>query len=182
MKSRIVYKGRLATGLDIVVRYPQATDLMAMWRYINILSKEKTYITFQGEKISLKHEREYLKGQLEKIEKKESAQLLLFTGKKLAGISSIDLNNRIQAHVGVFGITILKEFRGIGFGKLLMKLVLNEAKKLPKLKIVTLQVFAENGKAVKMYEDFGFKEYGRLPEGNLYKGKLVDDILMYKNF
>ncbi|KKR63453.1 hypothetical protein A2210_02530 [Candidatus Woesebacteria bacterium RIFOXYA1_FULL_40_18] len=63
-----------------------------------------------------------------------------------------------------------------------MKLVLNEAKKLPKLKIVTLQVFAENGKAVKMYEDFGFKEYGRLPEGNLYKGKLVDDILMYKNF
>ena len=182
MEPRIVHKGRLASGLHIVVRYPRTSDVEDMWKYINILSKEKTYITYQGEKISLKHEKEYLKGQLEKIEKKECAQLLLFTGKKLAGISSIDLGGRIEAHIGVFGITILKEFRGLGLGKLLMKLVLNEAKKLPKLKIVTLQVFAENGKAAKMYKDFGFIEYGRLPKGNQYRGRFVDDILMYKSF
>jgi RimJ/RimL family protein N-acetyltransferase len=31
-----------------------------------------------------------------------------------------------------------------------------------------------------MYEKFGFKEYGRLPGGLLYRGEPTDEILMYK--
>lgn len=85
--------------------------------------------------------------------------------------------------IGRFGITIVNKYRGKGLGKLLMKLILNEAcQNLPKLKIVTLEVFAENQKALKMYKNFGFTQYGRLPKGNQYRGKFVDDVLMYKEF
>lgn len=169
-------------NLEVTVRYPQNGDVQAMLKYINAISKEKTYITWQGEEISLKHEQKYLKKQLEKIKKNETVQLLLFVNGELSGISAIDLGERIKSHIGVFGITITQKHRGKGLGKLLMKLTLEEtSKNLVKLKIITLEVFAENEKAIKMYKDFGFIEYGKLPKGNLYKGKLVDDTQMYKN-
>lgn len=165
---------------NILVRYPEISDIKVMCDYINTLSKEKTYITWQGEEIKLKDEEKYLKSQLEKFKKSQSVQLLLFVDNKLSGISSVDMKERIQSHVGTFGITIIKEHRGKGLGKLLTKLVFDEVKKLKSLKIITLEVFAENEKAIKMYEKFGFKEYGKLPLGNQYKGKLIDDILMSK--
>ncbi|QQG41402.1 MAG: N-acetyltransferase [Candidatus Woesebacteria bacterium] len=168
-------------GEEIVVRYPKSGDAGVMCEYINTLSKEKTYIMMQGEQMTITDEEKYLKGQLEKIGKKETVQLLLFVDGKIAGVTAIDLKNRIKSHIGVFGISLAKEYRGKGLGKLLMKLVLDEAKKLSKLKIVTLEVFAENEKAQNMYKSFGFVQYGMLPGGNLYKGKMVDDIQMYKN-
>lgn len=169
-------------NLDVVVRYPMNGDAKAMCNYINVLSKEKTYITWQGEKLKLEDEEKYLIKQLENIKNNETAQLLLFVNEELTGISSVDLGSKVHSHIGTFGISILKEYRGKGLGKLLMKHVLEEAlKNLTKLKIITLEVFAENEKAIIMYKNFGFIEYGRLPNGNKYKGKLVDDILMYKN-
>ena len=177
----IVYKGKINNNLDILIRYPRDGDAKAMRDYINTLSKEKTYITFQGEKITLKDEEKYLKNQLERIKKKETVQLLVFVCGELSGISSIDLKKKIQNHTGIFGISISKKNRNKGLGKLLMKLVFSEASKnLPKLKIATLGVFAENQKALKMYKNFGFIEYGRLPNGIQYKGKFVDNVSMYK--
>lgn len=179
--NNVVYCDNIG-NLEVVIRYPQNGDVEAMLKYINAISKEKTYITWQGEEISLKHEQKYLNKQLKRIKKNETVQLLLFINGELSGISAIDLGERIKSHVGVFGITIAQKYRRKGFGKLLMKLTLEEAyKNLVKLKIVTLEVFAENEKAIKMYKDFGFIKYGKLPKGNLYKGKLVDDIQMYKN-
>lgn len=179
--SNTVYH-EIVDCLDIVVRYPQEGDAMVMCDYINILSKEKTYITWQGEKLKLEDEEKYLVKQLKNIKNKETAQLLLFVNNGLAGISSIDLGSKVHSHIGTFGISISKEHRGKGLGRLLMKLVLEEAlKNLTKLKIITLEVFAENEKAIEMYKDFGFIEYGKLPKGNKYKGRLVDDVLMFKN-
>jgi RimJ/RimL family protein N-acetyltransferase len=179
--ENVVYK-EIVDGLSVLIRYPESGDTKIMCDYINEISQEKTYITWQGEEISLEHEDKYLKKQIERIKKNETVQLLLFVDGELSGISAIDLGNRVKSHIGVFGITITQKYRGKGFGKLLMKLILEQASKnLPKLKLVTLEVFAENKKAIYMYEKFGFVEYGKLPGGNLYKGKMVDDIQMYKN-
>ena len=81
----------------------------------------------------------------------------------------------------MLGISISKKHRGRGLGKLLMDIILKEAKEnLPKLGIVVLEVMAVNPNAIKMYKNFGFKEYGNLPEGNKYKGEFVDVLSMYK--
>ncbi len=179
-KQKIVYKGKVNDDLNIVIRYPKFSDAKSMSDYMNKISKEKTYITWQGEKITLKYEKEYLKGQLEKIEKKEAIKLVLFVNEELAGISDIGLGKKIKSHIGGFGITIASKYRGKGLGKLLMDYVLKESKRLSGLKIIVLEVFSENKNAIKMYKKFGFREYGRLPGGNQYKERLVDDILMYK--
>lgn len=61
MKERIVFEGQTKDGGKYIIRYPQAGDASAMTKYINALSKEKTFIRFQGEKVTLESEKKYLK-------------------------------------------------------------------------------------------------------------------------
>ncbi|MBI4009334.1 GNAT family N-acetyltransferase [Candidatus Roizmanbacteria bacterium] len=180
-EGKIVFEGKSDKGKNIIIRYPTKTDLKAMWEYINTLSKERTYITFQGEKLTLEEEEKFLKTHLEKISKNQAVLLLVFHEGKLIGNSGIDLKERVEKHIGVFGITIAKGFRGEGIGVKLMELVISEAEKnLPNLEIITLGVFASNDVAKEMYKKFGFVEYGNLPKGLKLENGYVDHIYMYK--
>jgi RimJ/RimL family protein N-acetyltransferase len=180
--GEIVFKNKTIKGNKILIRYPTKRDVHILRNYINILSKEQTFIMFQGEQVSLEEEIEYLNKQIEKIENNKAVKLLVFNKNKLIGVSDITMQDRASDHIGAFGITVAKEFRNQGIGKLLMKLVLEEAKKKIKdLKIISLGLFAGNKIATKMYKKFGFREYGKLPKGLKYKNSYVDHIYLYKN-
>lgn len=180
-QGQVVYQGKTSKTNEAIIRYPTKDDAQAMCDYINTLSKEKTFIRFQGENISLEDETKYLNSQLEKIAKNETVQLLVFVENKLIGISSIDMKDKVDRHVGVFGISIAKEFRGEGIGSLLMKTVIDEAiNNIPQLEIITLGVFSNNSLAFEMYKKFGFVEYGNLPKGVKLQDSYVDHIYMYK--
>ena len=182
MKRKIIFEGISKKGNKIVVCYPTKDDAQIFCDYINTLSKEKTFVRFQGEEISLEDETKYLNAQLEKIARKQTVELLVFCNNKLIGISSIDMKDKTESHEGVFGISIAKEYRGEGIGKKFMQLVLEEAEKnIPQLRIITLGVFGDNPLAKRIYEKFGFKEYGKLPKGSLHKDEYVDHIYMYRN-
>lgn len=179
--NTIVYKGNIS-GIDILIKWPNSSDAEIMCKYINTLSEEKTFIRFQGEKISLEEEIKYLKSQLEKIAKKKALTLLVFSHEKLIGISDINMRDKIERHIGVLGITIVKDFRGKGIGSLLMKYVIEQAiENISQLEIVILGVFSNNQLARKMYKKFGFKEYSVLPKGVKLENTYVDHIEMYKN-
>lgn len=181
MKRDVIFEGTTKDGRKYLICYPKGGDVESLAKYINTLSQEKTFIRFQGEKISLKDEEKYLKGQLEKIQKKLTVQLLTVCEENVVGVTSIDMRDKTEKHEGVFGISISKEFRNQGIGKIFMDMILKEAKKnLPDLRIITLEVFANNPRAYEMYKKFGFKEFGMLPKGIYYKGKYVDRVYMYK--
>lgn len=182
MKGTIVFEGVSKKGTPIIILYLRENDVRAMQEYINMLSKEETFIRFQGEQTSQEGEEKYVKSELEKIANKKSVQLLVWSGEKLIGISGIGMQDKTEQHIGVFGISIAKEYRGEGIGRLLMKQVLEEAKKhLVGLEIVTLGVFETNDLAKSMYTKFGFIEYGRLPKGVYRKNGREDHIEMYLN-
>ncbi len=179
--SKIVYEGKTKDGLDFVIKYPQLSDANELHRYINELSKEKTFVSFQGEEISLEDEIEYVKSSLKKIEDKKSVQLVVKSQGKIVGVSGIDSKSRVNSHVGVFGISVTKDFRGRGIGKKLIESVLKETEtNLTHLKIIHLECFASNETACNLYKSVGFKEYGKLPKGIQYKNEFIDEILMYK--
>lgn len=181
MEGKVVSQGKSKKGTPFVIRYPVIGDVHQMWEYINRLSKEKTFITFQGENVSLEHETEYLTKQLQRIAKNQTVQLLVFVGDNLVGIAGVDMRDRTSAHEGVFGISIDKNYRGEGIGKTLMEVIVKEAEeKMPQLKIVTLGLFGDNPRACKIYENFGFVESGRLPKGIKHNGNYVDHVSMYK--
>lgn len=179
--GQIVYQGEIPKGNRILIRYPNEEDAQAMTDYINTLSKEQTYIRFQGEEISLEDEAKYLNCQLQNIQNNNTVQLLVFCGDKLIGIAAVDMKDKTESHEGVFGISLAKEYRGDGIGTTLMNVTLQEAEKhLSQLRIVTLGVFGDNDLAQEMYKKFGFQEYGRLPGGSKHKDRYVDHIYMYK--
>lgn len=182
MEGKIVFEGKTSKGHEFIIRYPTKGDASAMLDYINELSKEQTFIRFQGEQLTLEHETRFLNDQLKRIEDKRTVQLHVFSNNKLIGISGIDLKDKVEHHEGVFGISLKKEFRGEGIGKILMQQILDEAiKNMPQLRIITMGVFEYNPVAMTMYKNFGFKEFGRLPKGIFYKGKYIDHIYLYKN-
>ncbi len=180
MEGKVVFEGESKTGDKLLIRYPTKHDLDALLTYINALSKEQTYIRYQGEEITLEEETQYLTSQLKRIEQKQSVQLLVFSEGELIGNTSIDLFDKTESHKGLLGISIAKDYRGKGIGKLLLKHILEEVKTLPKLRIITLAVYSVNNLAIEMYKKFGFVEYGRLPNGVHYRGNFIDEILMYK--
>ena len=86
MEQNIVYAGKTSKEREIIIRYPTLSDAPEMWRYINELSQEKTFVRFQGEEISLEYETKFLNGELEKIKNKRAVQLLVFSYNTLIGI------------------------------------------------------------------------------------------------
>lgn len=166
---------------NITIRNPKMSDLKQALVYVNKLSKEKTYVLFQGETISEKTERKWLKSCIEKIKENKSVTKFLFNKDQLIGISGVDLKSGIQGHVGGFGLSIDKKYRGKGLGSLLMDTTIAEAEKnIKKMKYINLTVFAENSTAVKLYEKRGFIKYGLFKNGLIRKGKLADELLMGK--
>jgi RimJ/RimL family protein N-acetyltransferase len=179
--GQIVYQGKIKDGQNVVIRYPTLDDVEALTGHINTLSKEETFILLQGEQLTLDYEKEYLKSTLGKMVHKKKIVLMVFIGDRLVAESSIEMKERAESHIGRFGIAVAKDFRGLGIGKLLMKVISEEAKKeIPDLKILVLGCFSNNSSALKMYKKFGFINYGVLPNGIKHKGQYIDDICMYK--
>ncbi|MEX2028448.1 MAG: GNAT family N-acetyltransferase [Candidatus Curtissbacteria bacterium] len=178
---KIISESKSKNGTQVTLRYPTKDDTQVMCDYINSLSDERTYISFQGEHMTLEEEQQYLNNLLEKFKEHKCLQILAFVQDKLIGTTSIDMGERTSSHIGNFGISVAKDFRGQGIGKLLMQTALDEAvKEIPNLQIVTLGVFSNNDLAKKMYEDFGFVEYGRLPQGVKLEAESTDHVHMYK--
>lgn len=181
MEEKIVFQGKIQTGQDIIIRYPSKEDLNSMWKYINTLSQERTFIRYQGEQISLEEEEKYLNSFLEKIANKQAVQLLVIYQGEIVGISDVEMKDKTEKHEGIFGIAIAKDFRGKGIGSKLMGMVINEAEaNLPELEIMVLDVFANNDLARGMYKRFGFAEYGMLPKGIKLEKGYVDRVFMYR--
>jgi len=184
MEGKEVFEGKTEEGLPVLIRCVKEGDAKALNEYINILSKEQTFISYQGEEIPPEVEKEYIQKLLLKFKNQEAVHLLVFSDEKIIGTSDLHMMDQSRGaikHNGHFGISILKEYRGKGLGKLLMKLVLDEAiKNLHNLRLITLGVFATNELAIRLYKSFGFIEYGRLPEAFFRNCEWDDEIRMYK--
>lgn len=147
--------------------------------YINALVKEGVMISI-NEKLSPKEEKRWLLGKL-KNKREEKEVLLVAEGdNKIVGIAGVRLRRWRESHIGEFGISVRKEYRGRGLGKKLGFKIIELAKdKLkPRPKFIRLSVFSENKVGRALYKKLGFKEIALIPQQLYYKGKLVDEIVM----
>lgn len=180
--DKIFFQGKTKTGKDLTIRYLKLDDTQLITDFINQISEEKTFITFQGEKMSFKDEEKYVAQKVKNIKDKKSVHLLGFIDGELVANCDIDMKEKVFSHIGNFGLIVSKKHRGEGIGKIIMNTVIEESKKnIKDLKIIILGVFACNLIAKNLYTKMGFIEYGRLPQGLQYQGSFTDEILMYKN-
>lgn len=147
--------------------------------FINSLVKENVQIK-ENKKKTLKEETEWLKENLNKIKKHKTVFLVAKYNNKIIGSTSINLHRGKEEHVAEFGISILKDYRGIGLGEYLTTEIikLSKTQLQPKPKIIRLSVFPTNKAAISLYEKMGFKKVAQIPKQLFHKGKFFNEIIM----
>ena len=101
------------------------------------------------------------------------------SGRKGVASSDIDVLRGNGKHVGVLGIVVERGFRDLGIGTEMMKILVEQAMNLG-LKVLTLQAYATNRRAVHVYEKLGFVQTGRVPKKYFKEGQYVDEVIMTK--
>jgi tRNA-Thr(GGU) m(6)t(6)A37 methyltransferase TsaA len=172
---------RLTRKGEVVLRYPVATDAPAALDFINTLSREETFVLYQGAQLTLQQEQAWLDGRLASLRAGKSVTMFAFAGDELIGTTEIALLSNAQAHVGGLGISVAADWRGAGIGSFMMETVMAEAERhLVGLRVIQLDVFATNQQAIHLYRSLGFIEHGRFPGAVLHRGKYVDLIAMHR--
>lgn len=175
----VVYQGKTNKGDQILIRPAKLSDASAMTDYINALSDERTFITYQGEHETVESETKFLEDRLKNVQNQKAVFLVALINDRIVGNAWVGVDKKTSRHIGTLGISVAKDFRGEGIGKVLMQTVIDEAKKLPGIEILTLGAFANNEIAINWYKSLGFVEYGKLPNGIKLENGYVDHVYMY---
>ncbi|MEM3655356.1 MAG: GNAT family N-acetyltransferase [Thermoprotei archaeon] len=79
------------------------------------------------------------------------------SGGRVVGLCDVGRRSgAAESHVGVLGIALRKEYRGQGLGRRLITYCLEKC--VGVFEIVTLEVFSNNVRAVKLYTPLGCKQ------------------------
>jgi L-amino acid N-acyltransferase YncA len=177
--GRVVRCFSARDGRKVVLRTPRWEDLDDLIGMINSLVKEKADI-IMAETVSRKEEVEWLSRALSRLERGEVFYLVAEVEGKVVGNSELAKGqSRYEKHVGGVGIALRDGFRDIGIGTEMMKTLIDQAHKTG-LKVLTLTVFATNGRAIHVYEKVGFTQTGRTPKKHFKEGRYIDEIAMAK--
>ena len=83
-----------------------------------------------------------------------------------------------QRHMGSLGMGVHDEYAGRGIGELLMRTALEIADNWLRLTRVELTVYADNERAIRLYERTGFEVEGLLRRYATRQGELADALMM----
>ena len=102
----------------------------------------------------------------EKTESPNEIEIVAIIDGKVAGTAGIEAIGKKYKlkHRAEFGISILKEYWGLGLGKALANACIQCAKEAG-YEQLELNVVAENKRALSLYQSLGFEEFGRNPKG-----------------
>ncbi|MGA2768580.1 MAG: GNAT family N-acetyltransferase [Candidatus Bathyarchaeia archaeon] len=176
--GKVFRKFSARDGREVILRTPKWEDLDDLMELINSLVDEKAEIA-RTDKVTREDEVEWLPKVLASLEKDELFFLVAEVDRKVVASSDIHILNGNEKHVGVLGIVLKSGFRDLGIGTEMMKTLVEQAMALG-LKVLTLQAFATNKRAVHVYEKVGFVQTGRVPKKHFKDGQYVDEVIMTK--
>lgn len=169
----------------ITIRFLEQADIKKaekFRKFINELIDDETAFIKMKTKKTLKQEKEWIGDNLKEIKKHQTVMLAAEENDKIVAAISISLKPERQSHIGEFAISMLKDCRGIGLGKYLMKeiLKLGKNKLKPKPLMIRLGVYSTNKIAVSLYKKTGFEIIAKIPNQFNFNGKLFDETIMLK--
>jgi ribosomal protein S18 acetylase RimI-like enzyme len=180
--QRVLEQFETRDGETAVLRNMEANDVDKLHVFINKLSAEDTFITYSGEEISKEEEQEYVESALNTMNDGDAVYVVCENNDEIIGNASIarkDIKKERSRHVGVLAISVDADYRDVGIGKKLLKTVLEQSKQnIEGLKMVELEVFGNNRRAIELYRNVGFAEVGRIPNEILYRDKYTDGVHM----
>lgn len=165
-------------GKHIKIRAIDICDVEGLLTLINQLVDEDALIEVNT-KVDYGSEIDYVAGKVNALLSGSEIAVVAIVDNKLVAEADITRGMGRSIDVGNMGISIANEYRGIGLGNELMKLILDLAKK-DNYKIAKLEVFSINTAARGLYEKLGFKVVGIIPNTCKIKGRYIDYVIMYR--
>ena len=175
--GKLLKKFAAKDGRQVILRTLRWEDLDDCLELINSLVAEGVNIS-RSQKVSRTEEIEWLGRALGRMERNEIVYVTAVVEGKVIANSEVSVRlGGYENHVGTIGIAIKKGYRDIGIGTEMMKTLINQGEKMG-LKILTLSAFANNKRAIHLYEKLGFRRTGAIPNKFYKRGKYIDEIIM----
>lgn len=165
------------SGKDIVFRAISSSDAPAAMEYINALVEEDAPILV-NQKIDLEGEQAFIDDAVASQDAGTAVYIVAWDAKHIVGICQVTLGIFRESKIGTFGTSIRKEYRGDGLGKMLSAFVIDLAVKELQPRVIVLDVFGNNDRALQMYQGLGFEEYGRVRNAMSYQDTFEDLVRM----
>lgn len=145
--------------------------------YVNRVSGESDYLSFGENEFmtTVEEEREVIRSYRERDNCLIIAARL---GGNIVGLLTFEGGRRERLkHRGEFGLTVSKEYWGMGIGKRLIEYMIKAVKESGITRI-GLQVRVDNVRAIKLYSNLGFEIEGRIKKFMKIKEKYFDFLQM----
>ena len=155
----------LKNGKEAWLRNGDAADGTAVYEHFNLTHAETDYLLSYPEENSYDPEQEAKFLEEKKNSPNEVHILAVVDGKiaGTAGIGAVGKKYKVK-HRAEFGISVLKEYWGLGLGRALAEACIRCAKDAGYVQL-ELNAVADNERAVSLYKSLGFREFGRNPRG-----------------
>lgn len=169
----------LKNNIHCLLRSPNRNDACSMLEFLKITSQETDFMLRYPEEIDLTPKQQEI--YLSNINHSSTNMMIAaFISNQLVGNASIVLiGTQLKVkHRAEFGISIKKEFWNLGIGQHLIEEILIQAKQIG-YRQVELSVFADNSRAIHLYQKCGFEKWGVIKDAYKLKGgSYHDEILM----
>lgn len=155
----------LNNGTKCCLRNGTEDDAQAVLDNFLLTHRETDYLlTYPDESsFDVMRESRFLKEKAESENEIEILAIVDHTVVATAGIAAVGARYKVR-HRAECGISVAKEFWGLGIGKALMEACIECARAAGFLQL-ELTVVADNARAISLYQKAGFVEYGRNPKG-----------------
>ena len=118
-------------------------------------------------------------GLVKRVEEHNLAQYFAIDGEKVVGWCDIFAGyHEGLTHAGTLGMGVLKDYRGQGIGRALIRMTIKHAKEICGLEKVELEVFKSNTAAIALYESEGFAKEGEKINSRKLDGKYDNLVVM----
>lgn len=153
----------LKDGRKCILRSAESSDAEAFLDYFEKAHGETDFLCTYPDETAHNVEKEE-KILEETLGSDGSIEICAFVGGRLVGSAGIDAvrDREKTRHRAEYGVSIIKEFWGLGIGGELTKACIECAKEAG-YRQLELDVVSENERAISLYRKFGFVEYGRNP-------------------
>jgi RimJ/RimL family protein N-acetyltransferase len=142
-------------GDGVVIRPMSIEDAEGFNRVVGVVARERRYLRF-SDAFPMDTSLAFLRDGLAA----GNVHLAAVLGNKVVGWCDICRHTlETEAHAGVLGIGLLPDYRGQGLGKALLEAAVAAAEERD-LRRIELTVFADNLRAIALYEKTGFVREG----------------------
>lgn len=168
----------LKNGASVQIREGSGNDAEELIRTMKDIFRTTEYLLVDEEEFDISVEQEI--AWLKAFDDIPTGLYLVVTHNNeiIGNIGIVGNLMKKMKHTASMGISLKKEWRNIGLGKILMEEGIRWAKEKTNLEILWLDVFSLNVSAISLYEKLGFVEDGRQKnfcklQGERYCDKII---------